>query len=419
VIRRRRSSDEQVLRDLLEHLNAGAPALSDKALAAAARRATTEPRQPQQRRVPEDSRPWRPLQLRWTVGGAAAILLATGLGFGVGAWLTPSGSARPVPRGLGFLPAKGWTVMQSGSASSTEEARALAANVPFAPGDRAGADPLATLRTLPPAGVVVVATLNTRGNARTDAGFPLRSLPLQLSGATRRSSDHYVLRAGVGGYNVDARIYFGSAPPTPSALQAAERQVERLVVAPDPVSIAVRPTIASARQPVTVYGSVASGKAGEKVTIQFKRCGLYPILFRDVAEVTTSEGGGFSAELGADTNGPFRAVAGDAVSNQVPVQSRPDVRLSPRPPGRYEVDVVDFLSYWRKRVLLQRFDRRSRTWLNVRTLVLDNQFGPSLIWSTTDKFRVKLPKGTTIRAVLPLDQAKPCHIGGYSNLLRT
>ena len=45
--------------------------------------------------------------------------------------------------------------------------------------------------------------------------------------------------------------------------------------------------------------------------------------------------------------------------------------------------------------------------------------GSVYVWSTTDEFAVDVAKGTTIRAVLPLAQAKPCHIGGYSNLLVT
>jgi hypothetical protein len=180
----------------------------------------------------------------------------------------------------------------------------------------------------------------------------------------------------------------------------------------DGITLSVRPLI----NPQIVSGSVASGRGGQKVTIQFKQCGLLPIQFRDVSEVTTLDGGSWSDELGASTNGDFRAVSGDAVSDSVPVQERADVRLAPRPPGRYEVEVVSTLSFWRKHVLLQRFDRRKRTWITVRPLVLENQFGPGLIWSTTDKFKTKLPKRTTIRAVLPLDQAKPCFIAGYSTI---
>jgi hypothetical protein len=183
----------------------------------------------------------------------------------------------------------------------------------------------------------------------------------------------------------------------------------------DGITLSVRPLI----NPQLVWGSLASGRGGQQVTVQFKQCGLLPVEFRDVSEVTTLDGGTWSDDLGASTNGTFRAISGGAVSNSVPVQERADVRLTPRPPGRYEVDVVATLSYWRKRVLLQRFDRSRRTWVTVRPLVLAHQHGPGLIWSTTDTFKPKVAKGTTIRAVLPLDQAKPCLIAGYSRVSLT
>ncbi len=36
-----------------------------------------------------------------------------------------------------------------------------------------------------------------------------------------------------------------------------------------------------------------------------------------------------------------------------------------------------------------------------------------------DHFKIAVPKGTTLRAVLPLAQAKPCYLAGYSKLIRT
>jgi hypothetical protein len=34
-------------------------------------------------------------------------------------------------------------------------------------------------------------------------------------------------------------------------------------------------------------------------------------------------------------------------------------------------------------------------------------------------FRPRVPKGTLIRAVLPLSQARPCYLAGYGPLMRT
>lgn len=185
------------------------------------------------------------------------------------------------------------------------------------------------------------------------------------------------------------------------------------------VSLSVRPTI-YARDLLTAYGAVATGRSGEPVTLQFKQCGLYPLQFRDVAEVTTEAGGSWSAQFGIAANGTARAVSGGDASNEVKLLARADVRLAPTRSGKYEINVVARASFWRKRVLLQRYDPK-RGWATVRTLRLESSGaapGSTFVWSTTDPFAVKLPKGTTMRAVLPLDQARPCFIGGYSTLLR-
>jgi hypothetical protein len=418
-MRRRRQEQEQVIRKLLARLGDDASDPTEADLRKAARLAAGEGRSPQERPA-SHSRPWRPLRLRWAAAVAAAMLLATGLGFGVASSLTPSSSARTDHMGMGFLPARGWTVVQSGIPGSAESARAIAANVPLVPGNARAGFPLTALQSWPPWGIVIVATFNARGDAARDAAFPVRDLPLHFADAIPATPTEYVLRAGVGGYNVDANVTFGSEP-TAEMLREAEEQIARLVVAPAAVTIAVRPTI-QGHDPLIVYGSVSSGGADEKVTVQFKQCGLSPVQFRDHAEVLSEVGGGWSLETGVYANGVFRAVSGGDTSNEAQVQKRVDVRLAPSPPRRFVVNVVERMQFWRKQVLIQRFDRKRRKWLLVKKLRLVNTSaapGSSFVWSTTDEFAVDVPKGTTIRAVLPLAQARPCHIGGYSNLLVT
>lgn len=417
---RGQNEQELVVRRLLERLDAEQPEPAEDELRRAAQTAAAEGRTPRERPAP-NARPWRPLRLRWAAGVATALLLATGLGFGVASSLTPAGSARTDVEGLGFLPATGWTVVQTGLPGSAESARAVAANVPVhEPNPELGFS-LPALGSWPSWGIVVVATLQARGDPARDAAFPVRTLPLHFSDAVPVTETEHVLRAAVGGYNVEASINFGSEP-TDGMLRDAEAQIARLVVAPAAVTISVRPTIDGRQGPLVVSGSVTSGKEGEKVTVQFKQCGLFPTQFRDHAEVLTEEGGGFSMETGVGANGVLRALSGGDTSNEVPVQARPDVRLSPRPPKKYEAYVVDQRSFWRRQVLIQRFDRKRGAWVLVKKLRLVNQEnagGGVFIWSSTDEFAMKVPKGTTIRAVLPLAQAKPCHIGGYSNLLIT
>jgi hypothetical protein len=199
-----------------------------------------------------------------------------------------------------------------------------------------------------------------------------------------------------------------------SVATAAPVTLQRLAA----VSLVVQPTIIrSTSDRMTIVGSVSGGKADEKVTIQFKACGLQPIQFRDVFETTTRVGGGFSLEelrpFNLGVSGVYRAVSGADVSPEIRVQQRAAVYMRPLARGRFEVWVGGKVSFWRRFVLLQRFERRRGVWITLRRLVLTED--PAY----TAPFRPAVPKGTLIRAVLPRSQARPCYLAGYGPLLRT
>ncbi len=249
--RSRRSDQELVIRRLLARLAAQPEDPAESDLRKAARLAASEGRRPEQRPA---ARPWRPLRLRWAATGAAALLVATALGFGVASWLTPTSSARAdAVEGFGFLPAAGWTVIQAGMPGSAESTRMVAANVPITPADPQHGFPLPALHAWPPWTIVISATLSARGDRARDAAFPVRSLPLRLADATPvtlpgQPTLEYVLRAAIDGYNVDASVTFASEP-TAEMFGKAEEQIARLVVAPAAITIAVRPTIQGPTSP--------------------------------------------------------------------------------------------------------------------------------------------------------------------------
>ena len=64
--------------------------------------------------------------------------------------------------------------------------------------------------------------------------------------------------------------------------------------------------------------------------------------------------------------------------------------------------------FWRRFVLLQRLERGRGVWITIRRLVLTEHPGE------TSPFRPGVPRGTRIRAVFPLSQAKPCYLAGVS-----
>jgi len=68
------------------------------------------------------------------------------------------------------------------------------------------------------------------------------------------------------------------------------------------------------------------------------------------------------------------------------------------------------------RLVLQRFNRDNRVWSALRTIVFRNSGSPG--WPLM-KFTAAVPTGATLRLSLPRAQARPCYLGGYSNILQT
>ena len=194
----------------------------------------------------------------------------------------------------------------------------------------------------------------------------------------------------------------------------------RSVAASSDLTLVVQPTIIrSTSDRMTIFGSVSGGEAGKKVTIQFKACGLQPIQFRDAFETTTRAGGGFSLEelrpFNLGVSGVYRAVSGGEVSAEIRVQQRVAVYMRPLSGGRFEVWVGGRVSFWRRFVLLQRFERRRGVWITMRRLVLTE--GTTGNYSAP--FRPRVPRGTQLRAVMPRSQARPCYLAGYGPIFRT
>ena len=121
----RRCDDEFQLEALLAELADRVQPPSEDELRELARSIASTPRVRAPQRRPR-------AYARWAVPAAAALALA-GFGFGLGAWSTESGVAGTPFTGVGFLPAKGWTVVQDGRLGASGTSTAIAANVPLDP----------------------------------------------------------------------------------------------------------------------------------------------------------------------------------------------------------------------------------------------------------------------------------------------
>ena len=183
----------------------------------------------------------------------AMLVAAVALGVTAGSLNAPTGTAAREPAVIGFVPEQGWFALQSPPpAVPGQQTAAVAANVPFAADDvvhglvEPSGLPYSTLLILPPHGVVLVATMTPETSPHlapipTNPIYPKVELPLRLRngvpwtqwGAQVRPDQplaQYQLRASIGKYNVDVVAYFGTSRPSEALLDAAQRQLNGLVV---------------------------------------------------------------------------------------------------------------------------------------------------------------------------------------------
>lgn len=186
----------------------------------------------------------------------AAIVVVVGSGIGVGALVATSGTASEGPVAFGFVPAPGWFALQPPTRSPSDRpAVAMAANVPFDSEDvvnglaEPSSLPYSTLLSLPPRGIVIVATfIAAAGEPWSSARYPTRRLPLRVRDAihyieygTQIRPDQplgqYQLRATVDGWNVEVNVYFGTPRPSERLENTAQRQLDSFVAHPAPAPV--------------------------------------------------------------------------------------------------------------------------------------------------------------------------------------
>lgn len=190
---------------------------------------------------------------RALVLGGAMIVTALALGVGAGSLNAPDVTAAREPAVLGFVPQPGWFALQSPPPKTAGEQRvAVAANVPFAADDvddglvEPSGLPYSTLLTLPPDGIVMVATMTPQtlphvAPVTTSPYYRHLDLPLQLSdalpvlrwGAQVRPDQplaQYHLSTLLRGYQVDLIVYFGTARVSASLMRTAQQQLNGFVV---------------------------------------------------------------------------------------------------------------------------------------------------------------------------------------------
>src|SRR5262249_19576202 len=99
--------------------------------------------------------------------------------------------------------------------------------------------PEATMKHMPPVGVVLVSWITSPEAEAPNAGFPKHDLPLQLAeaevqneweGQVAPNVPFHWIRATVNGNHIEVRIFFVTQEPSGGPLIAAQSELDRLIV---------------------------------------------------------------------------------------------------------------------------------------------------------------------------------------------
>jgi hypothetical protein len=182
------------------------------------------------------------------------------------------------------------------------------------------------------------------------------------------------------------------------------------------VTIFARPTVLGWAESAQLFG-VARGAGPESVvTVEVKECGSST--FREYAEAHVNAGGGWSADVATAVTSTFRASWRGTRSAHVTIRQAASVSLARSRSGAgFVVGVIAKRSLWRKRVEIQR--PQGGAWRTMRTVRLtDSVRSTGRVSAAEARFQLAVPKGTLLRARLPLSEAKPCYVESVSRTVR-
>jgi lipoprotein-anchoring transpeptidase ErfK/SrfK len=184
------------------------------------------------------------------------------------------------------------------------------------------------------------------------------------------------------------------------------------------VALVARPTVLGPAQLTTLRGTISNQREREQVELRVKDCGQ--LSTRSLGLAYTGPGGTFEQDFSPGVNATVTAHWNGAVSAPIQLRQEPYLRLRGRRAGRFQIGVGSRGWMWHKKVTIQR--RVGGRWTAVKKVALTDSANTSgqggYSW-TGAEFRLRVARGSTIRALLPRSQAKPCYLASVSNNIRT
>ena len=182
------------------------------------------------------------------------------------------------------------------------------------------------------------------------------------------------------------------------------------------VTIAARPQIVVYGGSVTITGSLANQRAGERVTLFAQACGA---TFTRVTDATTTTGGTFMFTVKPLNNTTYRVQYRNQTSASVAVKVRPRLLLGRVGVQRFSLRVFASASFAGKVAVVQRYNATLRRWVRVRLVTLR---ATTLVVAPTQNsavtFRARIRARSRVRVLLPQAQVGGCYLFGRSNVVR-
>jgi hypothetical protein len=165
-----------------------------------------------------------------------------------------------------------------------------------------------------------------------------------------------------------------------------------------------------------LFGKISANEADEVVLIQGQECGVAGGFWRELGEARTVAGGEWRVRQWVRTATVFRAVWKGTPSSTVTIKPRVMLTLFKRPNG-YAIRVWGLAGRWHhKRVAIERFDARLGKWRGLTTIKVSEEYAGSADY---EGLRLRVKKGTRLRASMTDAQAAPCYLGGASRVIRS
>src|SRR3954471_9884510 len=191
------------------------------------------------------------------------------------------------------------------------------------------------------------------------------------------------------------------------------------------VTVAAGPRVLHYGAATTVWGTLSTAQANQKIDILAQACGENAP--KAVGTVTTTTGGAFTFQTKPTLNTSYQVRSGGGAnavtSGLVPVSTRAIITLRRNALHRFTVQVTAAQSFVGKAVSFQRWVQRKHRWSNFKTVFLGSRHAASapLAGSTVSSvtFGARIPRGLKVRALLSSGQAGPCYIAAKSATVRS